>query len=270
MLSGDAWFIDERSWEVNDFLGNIVEKSLTTAQAIRPRTLSLFEPVQVAETTGFAQQPRTEQDYRPAESNVVVTERMQPAPSIPVDQPSRQVDSRVAARQSPTKHAPSEVMILPANETVNQASEITKLTERQPELPDGHRIASPSRPPAAVKGIDRTGQELGVPDHQSKVAGTISERTPVKPAIERVEVEKSVVTQLPQQPIAPLHSRMETTWGKKNGLTQKEASTPTIHVTIGRIEVRATPAPIQNQPKSRAPDAMSLDEYLRRRNGDGR
>ncbi len=255
---------------MNDFLGNIVEKSLTTAHAIRPRTLSLFEPVQATETTGFAQQPQAEQYDRPSESNVVVTERMQPVPPLPVDQPSRQAESHVAARQSPPEDASSRVMTLPANETVNQVSEIMKLTERQPEFPDGHRIASPSRPPAAVSGIDRTGQELAVPDHQSKVAGTISERTLVKPAIERVEVEKSAATQLPQQPIAHLRSRMETTWGKMNGLTQKETSTPTIHVTIGRIEVRATPAQIQSQPKPRPQDAMSLDEYLRRRNGGGR
>lgn len=47
---------------------------------------------------------------------------------------------------------------------------------------------------------------------------------------------------------------------------------PTIQVTIGRIEVRATPAPTQHakQPRS-APSVMTLDEYLRNRGkGEGR
>jgi hypothetical protein len=45
---------------------------------------------------------------------------------------------------------------------------------------------------------------------------------------------------------------------------------PTIQVTIGRIEVRATP-PAQPPPKQRsAPPVMSLEEYLRQRSGERR
>jgi hypothetical protein len=47
------------------------------------------------------------------------------------------------------------------------------------------------------------------------------------------------------------------------------APTPTIQVTIGRIEVRATsPATPPSKPRAASP-AMSLDEYLRRRKGGG-
>lgn len=46
---------------------------------------------------------------------------------------------------------------------------------------------------------------------------------------------------------------------------------PTINVTIGRVEVRATqtPAPAQRRDETAAP-RMSLDDYLRRRNGEVR
>lgn len=45
---------------------------------------------------------------------------------------------------------------------------------------------------------------------------------------------------------------------------------PVIQVTIGRIEVRATqPAPQPSRPRSAAPNAMSLEEYLRRRSRRG-
>ena len=47
--------------------------------------------------------------------------------------------------------------------------------------------------------------------------------------------------------------------------------TPTINVTIGRIEVRATPPPRAPEPAPRTPaPVMSLDEYLRQRAGGNR
>lgn len=51
----------------------------------------------------------------------------------------------------------------------------------------------------------------------------------------------------------------------------KETTAPTINVTIGRVEVRAThaPDPAPRRTESTAP-RMSLDEYLRRRNGEVR
>lgn len=45
---------------------------------------------------------------------------------------------------------------------------------------------------------------------------------------------------------------------------------PTIHVTIGRIEVRATPALTAAPRQPATPSAISLDEYLKMRNGGRR
>jgi hypothetical protein len=42
---------------------------------------------------------------------------------------------------------------------------------------------------------------------------------------------------------------------------------PTVHVTIGRIEVRATPPPVKSQKERWKPPVMSLDEYLSRQRG---
>ena len=44
----------------------------------------------------------------------------------------------------------------------------------------------------------------------------------------------------------------------------------TIHVTIGRIEVRATPPPSAPPRKQAAAPVMSLDEYLKTRSGGQR
>jgi hypothetical protein len=53
-------------------------------------------------------------------------------------------------------------------------------------------------------------------------------------------------------------------------MEESEPQTPTIHVTIGRIEIKAvTPGPTQKRGGS-ASATMSLDEYLRRRQGSER
>ena len=48
---------------------------------------------------------------------------------------------------------------------------------------------------------------------------------------------------------------------------ERVADAPTIQVTIGRVEIRATvESPPARKPLAKAP-VMSLDEYLRQRNG---
>jgi hypothetical protein len=72
------------------------------------------------------------------------------------------------------------------------------------------------------------------------------------------------------EPIAAIAPRLEPLAPvKPMGLPPVEPQ-PTIHVTIGRIEVRATipaaPAALKAAPTPR----LTLDEYLRQRNGGGR
>jgi hypothetical protein len=54
--------------------------------------------------------------------------------------------------------------------------------------------------------------------------------------------------------------------------TAPRMSEPTIHVTIGRVEVRATPPPAPSRPRAQitAPPVMTLEEYLRRRSSESR
>jgi hypothetical protein len=202
------------------------------------------------------------------------------------EQAPRLSSSAAMADQQPVTPTPAERQVSqsvyrPAEVQARRLSISAEINAPQPvaqtpvELPAERRsppdqATSPFRVLASEDEIKGTGQESGGSYHRSEVAGIISERTLVKPLIERVETEKSLVTQLQPHPVVPLHSRLERAWGKENETMQTEKLTPTIHVTIGRIEVRATTAPIQNQPKPKAQDAMSLDDYLARRNGGRR
>jgi hypothetical protein len=51
---------------------------------------------------------------------------------------------------------------------------------------------------------------------------------------------------------------------------ERVADAPTIQVTIGRIEIRATVEPAPTRKASTKALAMSLDEYLRQRQGERR
>jgi len=50
----------------------------------------------------------------------------------------------------------------------------------------------------------------------------------------------------------------------------QDADEPTVHITIGRVDVRAIPAasaPVAKKPAARPRQALSLDDYLRQRGG---
>lgn len=112
----------------------------------------------------------------------------------------------------------------------------------QPRLPEVAAVL-PAMPPAPAVSF----QPASVPDapHQPAVPAILypSTPTPVRP--------REPVASPPREPVAPPHP-------------------PRITVTIGRVEVRAIPPPPPRpSPQSPAPK-LSLDEYLRRREGGTR
>ena len=92
----------------------------------------------------------------------------------------------------------------------------------------------------------------------------------VTPASERMAVERTIqdrprlipaaVADLPHVTSRP---------DSRSSAMDKQAATPTIQVTIGRIEVRATPAALPARKERSAPQVMSLDDYLRQRSQGG-
>jgi hypothetical protein len=68
--------------------------------------------------------------------------------------------------------------------------------------------------------------------------------------------EREVVT-------SPLHNR------QRAPMEGSAIASPTVEVSIGRIEVRATSGPVPNPaPRPTPAPNLSLDDYLRRRRGD--
>lgn len=132
---------------------------------------------------------------------------------------------------------------------------------------------SPS-PPGTQQTSERASSSLLVPAPH----GTPSARDDVSPP------NVSSVTRVAANATAPAESharaesqrllrpRVETYANDESSATHETA--PTIHVSIGRIEVRAvtppTPSPAPSPAPTRPAPAMSLDEYLRANNGGRR
>jgi hypothetical protein len=69
-----------------------------------------------------------------------------------------------------------------------------------------------------------------------------------------------------QHPVEPILNP----WKNHSHRETPAKTEQTIHVTIGRIEVRAVTPTAANRPKQKGPAPMSLDDYLRGPNGGGR
>ena len=150
----------------------------------------------------------------------------------------------VAARGGPpgSAHAvePSRVATLAAE------AEPARITGRAPTTLGVSRVG-PFRPGGPVRAVDETGtRDMASDDRAASMTGAPSPRV----IVPRVAIYSDAVERLGARRAAPPE--------------------PTVHVTIGRVEVRATPPPAPAPARERGPRAMSLEEYLRGRAGAGR
>lgn len=121
---------------------------------------------------------------------------------------------------------------------------------RDPE--PSHSSADEAVTPRPVTASDRAAPAHKETAHDNQPA--------VRP---RVTAQPQIVIAPPARPASPDRAAI-------SKLNLEPAAPPTVQVTIGRIEVRATPAPstVATSKPTRAP-VMSLEEYLRNRNRGG-
>jgi hypothetical protein len=95
-------------------------------------------------------------------------------------------------------------------------------------------------------------------------------RPVVTPIIERIERIQEIPDQGQVARLGPAPMPQPRTTPSHVAPGPQPSAPPTIHVTIGRIEVRATPPPTTAKRASQPAPKMSLEEYLRSRSGDRR
>jgi hypothetical protein len=122
--------------------------------------------------------------------------------------------------------------------------------------------------------IERETKEVFVRDRQARVAGESSNRFDPAPRIADAtpagRIAPSESRPIPSA-IQPRVELLAAVTPERLAVHQSERQVePTVHVTIGRIEVRAVQQPSQTTAKPRATQpVMNLDDYLRRRGQGG-
>lgn len=245
-----------------DFLTNLALRIVEPAQ-VRPRLAALFEPTGPevsAEAEGFAppaEAPveQTTEHWSEGEAEHaqissrprIATRRASVEAEPPVDRPhpieAMHDAARPAVPSTPVVGVPQVTRAEPLPQEpgfvpVHRADEGEPALDRAPAAALEHApLAGPAQPGAAE------------PDAPRPLVGQLSAR-----AFEQQDAT-------PIMPMLPRAAPPE--WPQPRASTRVE-SEPVIHVTIGRIEVRAV-APPRGAEKERASPVMSLEDYLRTR-----
>jgi hypothetical protein len=264
---------------VSDFLAILAERSLGQVPAIRPRLPARFEPEDLRsrapadEATGWAggmeagvpaqgsREPAV--PPRPAAASAPHPEFSRPTPS-----PARGTPS------APDSPARPQVRPVATSEPVPRAIPIPRPLQRDQDEPPPHsprttpgasldepllrpRVTSVVPPPVAIRVPVGALPAAPAPANTHQ-AGPVEEKPAARAAL--VAVRPSV------QPLPAVRSMRESERREPPRLPPAEPQAPVIHVTIGRIEVRASaPQPIQKAQPVSQPPVEKLEDYLRAR-----
>ncbi|KYC37279.1 hypothetical protein WA1_47550 [Scytonema hofmannii PCC 7110] len=164
-----------------------------------------------------------------------------------INQPSVE-SSPISSKESPMPETPQPLSL--AQSVVTNAS--FKLIPSEEIIATINEIQTPHLQKPAAKA-----------PHSASIL--LNEKT--VPVYTKKPTEPDVVP-APQTVVVSPHTPTVKLVEQESSQATPTQSAPTIHVSIGRIEVRATPTSTQPSTRSRpTPSVMSLEEYLRQRGG---
>ena len=243
---------------MSDYLGNLIARTVSPAVAVHHQLPSLFEPAPAAresksepefEQENFVEQPpATQASEKPAPMPLSIPTPRQsvfrePEQTVPEISRARRIletsqESEPAVQPRILRGvAPTLREDKPSNST-RRRSDVIKSPLRDVIATASHEVSAreetgPSQPSVASKPVV-------VPELRKHELLKWSGVQPVVPKIHSLP------------PIAPLPLAAAT-------------APPTINVTIGRVEIRAVPAPAQQRTKPKPATVLSLEDYLRQR-----
>ncbi len=256
---------------MSDYLTQLITRSLDIDAVVRPRPMPLFAPERAVAQTVFKPERLAEETtleslpMRPLQRSPTATSPIfdMPMQAEQSEQPPRDV---IATPRHRAVQPPSLVVEPSADEA--QPSEVVA-PRRQPALVMPQPLSSltaqttPALPTSTSEKPPR-----GYVALQSQMTLALSAPRDVQPQF--LAHSSLLMAQPPLKSISP--SIQPTRRAMPPAVVPQPATAETtIHVTIGRVEVRATlaPAPATKLTRASAP-VMSLDEYLRARSGDQR
>jgi len=269
---------------MSDYLQHLVARVWTPGGAIRPRQVSLFEPVVADEPVAESRETAAEADaveiVREAspqidpsgDDHVAAGREVREAAGAPRHGSAPRGQTAAPSRESVPRHRRTPLDAPDAGE-VNESRDprIAVLRPRQAPRPQPWRLDLPGVPP-----IDRpvTSEVPAVlapgSDPTPARVGRAESQAPYRAAAAVRELEPSAAPPAGPTEVAPLRLPMIPA-PLRDRAAQPDGGRPAVQVTIGRVEVRsrAGAAPARPQPAS-APAAPKLEDYLQQRRGGSR
>lgn len=271
---------------MSDFLGALASRSVGTPAGLRPRVAGWFEPQAdtrfMAEPALIEMESTVERPPAPRSTPSPETKRTPPEP-----QQAAPRAFTMPEQATPRSPEVAEPALLVARQTGDEAEPRTPTsrTESKPPARTQVEAATPQRVVHVVEVASERAIPAPIPQPRLRPS---RESAPLRPvAVGRAELDARVLAEAepspslspprdfdpPSEPTreqgslvprpAPAPPPREKPRAEAAVADAKATAAPTIHVTIGRIEVRAAaPAPVTQRP---APSRSSLQDYLRDR-----
>jgi hypothetical protein len=241
---------------MSDFLDRLAARAIGSETALSPRLPSLFEPLQRAPIMPPADAGEVPAHHRDMAST---------APVVPVAASSPREPARAAGsvERSAARVVPVDRAAAPARAAPN--------SPREP------RPSSPMVPvPVPSVVVERSGTPVA-PERQAVGSSPVQPRqVHVAPARQETARTPAPGGALLPAPASVFAATRTTPAGSGRTVTARAAAArtegkaaaavePVVHVSIGRLEVRAAPAAAAPSHRREEPRPSSLDDYLRQR-----
>ena len=242
---------------MSDFLDRLAARAIGSETALSPRLPSLFEPLQRAPIMPPADAGEVPAHHRDMASA---------APVVPVAASSPREPARAAESMER-----SAARVVPVDRTAAPAP-----ARAAANLPHEPRPSSPIAPAPVPSVVERSGTPVA-PERQAVGSSPVQPRqvhvAPARQETARTPAPGGALLPAP----APVFAATRTTpEGSGRTVAARDAAArtggkaaatvePVVHVSIGRLEVRAAPAAAAPSHRREEPRPSSLDDYLRQR-----
>jgi len=251
---------------MSDFLTRLVQRQTGTLATIQPRTRSMFDPAMEQPDSSTPDLPvidrmaSSDQPRQPAETPRHSIASMHPMPAALHAQ--RRLEASVDGR-SVTLPETGARGAGPSHELP-----VVKVTAVPSAAPgEGPPVSLRNQIAESGRYAARLFSRSNVRPEERRGEATAAQERAVTPPPRLVEAQQATPMSARVTPPSLLSTDQQGQRGDAAGATSPE---PPVHVTIGRIEVTALPAPSSPGRKPAArPPSMSLADYLARRQGRG-
>ena len=240
---------------MSDFLDRLAARAIGGETALAPRLPSLFEPLQRTPIVSLAEEGETPSRHSAAATPAAPA--AVPAPSTPLDMLAQQT----VGRAMPVDSIPASAAV--ATPLPRDATRPSPVASAPVPPPAVERAVAPSAATSPVGALPSS----PVPPRQTRITVDRHEPLPPPSSGSLLSTPTLVFSTSPgvPAPVRPSTGAARHARATPIGARSETASEPVVHVSIGRLEVRAPPAPAAPTRHREQPRPGSLDDYLRQR-----